>query len=465
MRARECVLCVFGAAYTVWGLTAGPEFTLGRRIDARKISRGNFRELYEGKVPVVLTNVLDEDVVERWGDLMSDLLSDETIEYDARVNASGDIENYECTFGEFLEALGENSDHSDSMYLMNEDILNSPQAAPLHFELDRELLGEDWFAHFPPSIRPKTALIVGGAGARSFLHADPYEWVGWNILFEGCKVWTFFPPDVPMEAFGGRRNAPEAWGDAGIAAGWVVEGVDLYREIGLSPGPKGSPPTALNQHLIAAHQELDKKDKKDKDKKDSKKTSSTPPRPLCFHAGAAQPLVEAALAPAEVMRRCVQIVQREGELVVIPPAWWHQVYHVTPSIAVAGQYFNEDGKQRVFGHMLRWSASQASPPPPAPPSSASASASASDSPLNKNEDKEQDKEKDKERGEEWVSAVLQGLVGKTPQAQVQAVLAASLEARLGVRAGKEALEKIVKDQGLGQGQGQVQEQEQEQEQE
>jgi len=73
--------------------------------------------------------------------------------------------------------------------------------------------------------------------------------------------------------------------------------------------------------------------------------------------------------------------------------------------------------------------------------------------LNKNEEKE--------RGEEWVSAVLQGLVGKTPHAQVQAVLAASLEARLGVRAGKEALEKIVKDQG--QGQGQVQEREQEQE--
>ena len=45
--------------------------------------------------------------------------------------------------------------------------------------------------------------------------------------------------------------------------------------------------------------------------------------------------------------------------------------------------------------------------------------------------------------------MLQGLVGKTAQAQVQAVLTAALEARLGTRAGKEALEKITKDQGQG----------------
>lgn len=445
MRTRECVLFV-AAARAVWGLTAGPEFTLGRRIDARQISKSNFRELYECKVPVVLTNVLDENVVEKWGDLMSELLGEETIEYDSRVNESGDIENYECSMSEFLEALGENSDHSDSMYLMNEDILNSPQAAPLHFELNRELFGEDWFAHFPPSIRPKTALIVGGAGARSFLHADPYEWVGWNLLFEGCKVWTFFPPDVPMEALGGRRNAPEAWGDAGLAAGWVVEDIDLYKEIGLGPGPKGSPPTSLNAHLVSAHQQLAKKEQEGKGK--GKTGGGAPPRPLCFHAGDAQAQVEAALAPADAKDRCVQVVQREGEMIVIPPAWWHQVYHVAPSIAVAGQYFNEDGKQRVFAHMLRWSASQASHPPsssaspppsssPSPPLSPPLSPSLSPSPSGQG------------KGEEWIRAVLQGLVGKTAQAQVQAVLTAALEARLGTRAGKEALEKITKDQGQG----------------
>jgi hypothetical protein len=276
---------------------------------------------------------------------------------------------------------------------------------------------------------------VGGAGARSFLHADPYEWVGWNLLFEGCKVWTFFPPEVPMVALGGRRNAPDAWGDAGLAAGWVVEDIDLYKEIGLGPGPKGSPPTSLNAHLVSAHQQLAKKEPEGK----SKTGGSAPPRPLCFHAGDAQALLEAALAPADVIGRCVQVVQREGEMMIIPPAWWHQVYHVAPSIAVAGQYFNEDGKQRVFGHMLRWSASQAPPspsPPPSPTSSSPVSPPVSPSPG-------------QGKGEEWIRAVLQGLVGKTAQAQVQAVLTAALEARLGTRAGKEALEKITKNQGQG----------------
>ena len=55
--------------------------------------------------------------------------------------------------------------------------------------------GENYFKYFPSTIQPKTALIIGGVGSRSFLHADPYEWMGWNYLLEGKKLWLFFPPD------------------------------------------------------------------------------------------------------------------------------------------------------------------------------------------------------------------------------------------------------------------------------
>jgi hypothetical protein len=43
-------------------------------------------------------------------------------------------------------------------------------------------------------------------------------------------------------------------------------------------------------------------------------------------------------------------------MVLIPPGWWHQVYHLTPSIAVAGQYCNDALKNRVFEHILKWCA-------------------------------------------------------------------------------------------------------------
>jgi hypothetical protein len=56
------------------------------------------------------------------------------------------------------------------------------------------------------------------------------------------------------------------------------------------------------------------------------------------------------------MSNCIisQIVQEEGDLIIIPPNFWHQVYHLQPSIAVASQYVNDVVKDRVFDHILAW---------------------------------------------------------------------------------------------------------------
>jgi ribosomal protein L16 Arg81 hydroxylase len=54
----------------------------------------------------------------------------------------------------------------------------------------------------------------------------------------------------------------------------------------------------------------------------------------------------------------VQIVQEEGELVWIPPHWWHQVYHLQPSIAIASQLCHETVKDRVFKHILSFCRAQ-----------------------------------------------------------------------------------------------------------
>ena len=50
----------------------------------------------------------------------------------------------------------------------------------------------------------------------------------------------------------------------------------------------------------------------------------------------------------------LQFVQEEGDLVLIPPRFWHQVYHLEPSIALASQYINSYGKDRTFKHILKW---------------------------------------------------------------------------------------------------------------
>jgi catechol 2,3-dioxygenase-like lactoylglutathione lyase family enzyme len=37
-----------------------------------------------------------------------------------------------------------------------------------------------------------------------------------------------------------------------------------------------------------------------------------------------------------VERSATRCVQREGDLLLIPPATWHQTYHVGPTLALAG---------------------------------------------------------------------------------------------------------------------------------
>lgn len=59
-------------------------------------------------------------------------------------------------------------------YLLDEHLLDDPRVSPATestFRGLQQLLGRDEFELFPPSVRPqKSCLIVGGMGARSFLH-------------------------------------------------------------------------------------------------------------------------------------------------------------------------------------------------------------------------------------------------------------------------------------------------------
>ena len=48
-----------------------------------------------------------------------------------------------------------------------------------------QYFGRNLFEAFPAEVRPKDAcLIIGGRGARSTLHADPFDWMGTNYCLE-----------------------------------------------------------------------------------------------------------------------------------------------------------------------------------------------------------------------------------------------------------------------------------------
>lgn len=258
-------------------------------------------------------------------------LKDETIVYDVR-NEDG-LSTFECKFHEFISLVADNSDHDDYVYFMNEDVLNSGACADLVepvFRLPAALATEDYFQYFPPTIRPKMALVIGGAGARSFLHVDPFEWTGWNHLLEGRKLWTFLPPLAPRLPLRAAPKIPDSWGPYNLTCGWVSD-LDLYLERGDPRRP------SLLSWLWRNHSDL---------------ANDIPE----FSSGCEDIDEGRDSALRESMETgAVRLVQEEGDLVLIPPGWWHQVYHLQPSIAVASQFCGEDIKQRVFDHILEWS--------------------------------------------------------------------------------------------------------------
>ena len=159
----------------------------GLRIDARTLTLADFQRYFDGKRPVILTNVFDIRSDDWTNDVMKSL-GDNEIEYDVRNSLDGSIESYQAKLADFISSLGDNSDHEENMYLMNEDLLRNETKLLDFLKSARTLFGDDLFEHFPAKIRPYQALIMGGIGARSFLHCDPYEWMGINYLFEGRKL-------------------------------------------------------------------------------------------------------------------------------------------------------------------------------------------------------------------------------------------------------------------------------------
>lgn len=47
-------------------------------------------------------------------------------------------------------------------------------------------------------------------------------------------------------------------------------------------------------------------------------------------------------------------MQEVGEMILIPPGMWHQVYHLESSVAIAGQFMNSGNELGIFKHILKW---------------------------------------------------------------------------------------------------------------
>lgn len=266
----------------------------------------------------------------------------------------------QCTLENALEYMME-SQHDNSFFCFCEGLMDDYPHLNLRnvkerlfqecsdLSLDKDTFKRDVFDFFPDCVRPSDCVVIAGEGATSTLHRDPFTWTGTSICLEGTKVWRFIaPPGAVSSKFNGDshdsgvsavdqilqsyRLQSAAWGNIYLSAGWQSD-FSLYES---------------RDANIPSAEELSYMEHENYDIKQSfleEIASSferlTPSAEISKSHFDGEPL------------HYFWVVQKPGDLLVIPAYWWHQTYALEPSIAIASQRGGlERDAERIFRHVI-----------------------------------------------------------------------------------------------------------------
>ena len=172
---------------------------------------------------------------------------------------------------------------------------------PTHPELQRDIepipepLHVDFFQSLPEGVKPESAFMLWGTRhSRSELHVDPYNWTGSNALLVGKKSWKLYPP--------GQDHL-------------------LY------PRPNALCGSPLNCHKYQSRVDAFAYEYTD---------------------------ILRRKFPEFGNARAWSATQAPGELMMIPPGWFHQVQNDEESLAVASQAWTDDGFEATFAEIAKF---------------------------------------------------------------------------------------------------------------
>ncbi|CAG5116003.1 unnamed protein product [Candidula unifasciata] len=282
MSAREEAMKKYSFPYSVDG------------VDKRSnLSLEEFYDVYDGKWPVIITDVIPTWPAANW--------SAKTLKAkygEARVammtynilNQSDygkDREGYSVPLGIFLDHINVSS-HRSWTYLQDEVFL--AQYPELRAQvLETIYTREDFFNLFPKEIRPWDCLLLWGTSySRSTLHIDPYNWTGTNAVFSGQKRWKL-----------------------------------------LLPGQDG---------LLSVHQDATCGFPLECQKYNSKYDT----------------YVETDQMKRKLKKlKYLEVDQMPGEMLFIPTGWFHQAFNVVPTLAVSGELMNRNNYLAVLEEIFQ----------------------------------------------------------------------------------------------------------------
>ena len=252
------------------------------------LSLDEFIEKYDGKRPVLITDVLKEWKASEWNkDFFVKHYGNKQVVMKAVHGTLNQAESLALP----LKLFAKHSDEGKAdawTYLQDELLIQ------LHPEL-REHLGntiylkEDFFKIFAKEVRPWNAMLLWGtAYSRSFLHIDPFNWTGTNAVFYGKKHWKLYPPGQDEYLY-------------------VIP--DRKSEFPLNCYKYNSPIDAYNPDL----------------KKYPKFSEA----------------------------RAISFEQNPGELLIIPPGWFHQAFNAVETIAVSSQVMNSQNYHIILEEIFK----------------------------------------------------------------------------------------------------------------
>ena len=315
-------------------------------------------DYYYYETPVLIEGALSPEkcdsictsLVDCVGETLVDMQRKERLENDNKTM----MDIYQVTFQEALDYMME-SHHDDSFFCFCEGLIENNHHSNNNNKLQQEMRmnelqefltsfqemffpnDEDLLKYFPPESIPSNCVILAGEGASSTLHRDPFEWTGTSLCLEGTKLWRFIAPpktnnntmmmdsgvqviDTHLKSY---RLSSIAWNDAGadeeknesppitISSGWQSDYSFYYDR------NEEEVPSALELASIKDEEER---------------------LAILEHIAHDPSSASRLLRPNfDVPTSIWTVIQKPGDLLIIPAHWWHQTYALEPSLAIASQ--------------------------------------------------------------------------------------------------------------------------------
>jgi hypothetical protein len=250
---------------------------------------------------------------------------------------------YECTLDQAIDLMMCQSNHTQSMIAFCEGLLENVRDGTQFNGKQQLALKDDnidWFDSFPPEFRPTDCVILAGEGATSTLHRDPFEWTGTSLCLEGTKLWRFISPSNSTSSSDDGENALQAIDD--LVGAYRLPSVAWDDESGVSLSAGWQSDSSLYSDRDASVPSA----KALSEMEDSARFTTLENIALEWPT---------SLHPNFDTNNCScwTIIQKPGDLLLIPAHWWHQTYALEPSLAVSSQRCGSTiDAARVIRHIL-----------------------------------------------------------------------------------------------------------------